>query len=491
MDFDPIERYTEMNGNEILRVQERKLRDYIRYQLYPFSPYYRRLFDERGIDPNSIETMKDLERVPLTRKSDIMPDASDPKRYKDFILRPDIDKIKKYWPRSKQISLKLKDIWKGDVEEMLRAEYYPSFMIATSGTTGNNIPFMYTRRDIEQFSNIYQSLQTVTEIDPDWVIMNLFPFAPHLAFNFVFFVNMNSNLRMFHTGGGSVTSTIKTLDVIDAVDANVLIGIPSYIYHLLRKAQQEKREMSSIRLVVCAGEKLTYSTRGRMTEMLGEMGARDVKIFDVYGTTEMRDGYPECMPGSQVYHVHPNMHICEIVDPITGKQKKPGERGALAVTYIDGRGTVVCRFLIGDIFEGGIQYGRCPHCGAEGPRLVGPIGRIDDYSESLNLANVKGTLLNLNVFYDIMPSIDGIDEWQVSLEKRNNDPSDLDVLKINVAPSRGIKKKELAARIIKRIVDAVEIKPIVETEFSMDDLFEKMGGSLKVHRIVDNRPREH
>ncbi|MGA1819966.1 MAG: phenylacetate--CoA ligase family protein [Thermoplasmatota archaeon] len=488
LDFDPIERYSEMNGSEILRNQERKLRDYIRYQLYPFSSFYRKLFDQHGIDPNSIETIKDLERIPLTRKEDIMPDEDDPKRYTGFILRPDLERIKKHWPRSRLMGLKLKDIWKGNVEEMLRAEYYPTFMIATSGTTGNNIPFMYTRRDIEQFSNMYQALQTVTEIDPDWVIMNLFPFAPHLAFNVVFFVNLNSNLRMFHTGGGSVTSTKKTLEVMGMVDANVLIGVPSYLYHLLKKAQEQKADLSPVKLVVCAGEKLTFSTRKRMNEMLEECGARGFKIFDVYGTTEMRDALPECMPGSGVYHVHPNMHICEMVDERTGMQKKPGERGALAVTYIDGRGTVVCRFLVGDIFEGGIQFGRCPHCGAEGPRLVGPIGRIDDYSEKVNLAKVKGTLLNLNVFYDIMPTIDGVEEWQVVLQKRNDDPSDLDVLKVNVAPRKGAKKKDLVERVTKRIVDAVEIKPVVDTGFTMDSLFERMGGSMKAKRIVDARP---
>jgi len=489
LDFDPIERYSEMNGSEILRNQERKLRDYIRYQLYPFSKFYHKFFDENGIDPNSIQTIKDLEMVPLTRKEDIMPTKDDPKRYADFILRPDPEMIKKHWPRSKLMGLRLKDIWKGDVEEMLRAEYYPTFMIATSGTTGNNIPFMYTRRDIEQFSNLYQSLQTVTEIDPNWVIMNLFPFAPHLAFNVVFFVNLNSNLRMFHTGGGSVTSTKKTLEVLNMVDANVILGVPSYIYHLLKKAQEQGADLSSIKLVVCAGEKLTFSTRKRINEILEELGAKDFKVFDVYGATEMRDALPECMPGSGVYHFHPNMHICEIVDERTGIQKRPGERGALAVTNIDGRGTVVCRYLIGDIFEGGIQFGRCPHCGAEGPRLVGPIGRISDYSEKVNLAKVKGTLMNLNVFYDIMPTIEGVEEWQIVLQKKNNDPSDLDVLKVNVAPKKGVKKRELVERVTKRLTDAVEIKPLVDAGFTMDSLFEKIGGSMKAKRIVDDRPK--
>lgn len=488
MDFDRIERYRMMSSDEVQRTQEKKLRDFVRYQLYPFSPHYGKLFDENGIDPASIKTVRDLEKIPLTRKSDIMPDSTNPKRYKDFILQPTPEKIGKHWPRSKLIGLKMKDIVMGNLQEGLRREYYPTFMIATSGTTGNNVPFMYTERDIKQFSNIYASMTGVTQLDLKWVVLNTFPFAPHLAFIFVYFVNLCLPLRMFHTGGGAVTSTLKTLDVITTVDANVLIGIPSYIYHLLRKAQEKGTDLSSVKMVVTAGEKLSVSTRKRITEILEERGATDFRIFDVYGTTEMRDAYPECTPGKGVYHVHPNIHICEIVDPETGKQKKEGESGALAVTNIDGRGSVVCRFLIGDIFEGGIRYGKCPHCGREGPRLVGPIGRIRDYHRNLELTNVKGTLLNLNTFFDIMPTIEGIDEWQVSIEKKNSDPSDLDLIRIKVAPKKGVIKEKLEKEIKDKINDSIEINPVVDAHYSMDELFEEMGGRIKVQRIVDTRP---
>ncbi len=308
-----------------------------------------------------------------------------------------------------------------------------------------------------------------------------FPFAPHLTFIFLYWVNIDSTLRIFHTD--AVGSTRKTLDTIIQVDANCLIGNPSYIYHLLRKAQERKTDLSFVKMILMSGEKLTRSARGRIEEMLKERGAVDPQIFDVYSATEMRDAYPECKPGSGVYHIHPHLHICEIVDQDTGKQKKPGESGALAVTYIDGRGTVVCRYLMGDMFEGGIQYGTCPHCGREGPRLVGPIGRIRDHSRSIDMTKV-----DLNVFYDLMPTIKGVDEWQISLEKRNNDPSDLDILKINVAGKKGVKKADLEKEIKDKIKDALGIDPVVDTHFKMNELFKKMGPKISVLRIVDNRP---
>lgn len=487
MDFDPIERYYDMSSEEVARIQEKKLREFIRYQLYPFSPYYHNLFQNNGIDPESIKTVKDLEKIPLTRKEDIMPTEDNPKRYKDFILQPDIEKISKYWPKTKLLKLKLQDLTGKDLKKELSSEYYPNFMIATSGTTGNNVPFMFTSRDVKLFSNAYRSVQDVVGLEDDWVVLNCFPFAPHLAFIFVYWVNLCSTLRIFHTGGGAVTSTEKTVDLINVIDANVLIGIPSYIYHVLRNAEKREVDLSNVKMVLTAGEKLSMGTRQKIMDILEKGGAQDVRIFNVYGTTEMRDAYAECTPGTGVFHVHPNIHIAEIVDPETGKQKRPGERGALVITNIDGRGSSLCRFLIGDIFEGGIQYGTCPHCGRTTPRLVGPIGRIKDYSKKMDFTKVKGTLLNLNAFHDILPGMDGIIEWQVSIEKKNNDPSELDVLKINIAPMKGVNKEDLTKRILKKVNDSLEITAKVDASFDEDDLFEMMGGKLKPQRIVDNR----
>ncbi len=490
MDFDPVERYYDLSSEEIARIQEKKLREFIRYQLYPFSPHYRKLFDDNNIDPSSINTVKDLEKIPLTHKTDIMPTEENPKKYKDFILQPDLDKIMEFWPRTRLLKMKLRDLAGTDIKKELSREYYPNFMIATSGTTGNNVPFMFSSRDIKQFSNAYRSVQDVVGLKDEWVVLNCFPFAPHLAFTFAYWVNIVSTLRIFHTGGGAVTSTEKTVELINTVDANVILGIPSYIYHMLRKAREKEVDLSGLKLILTAGEKLTSGTRKKLEELLEDGGAHDFGIFDIYGTTEMRDAYPECTPGSGVYHIHPNLHVAEIVDPETGKQKRPGQRGALAITNIDGRGTTVCRFLIGDIFEGGIQYGKCPLCGSNNPRLIGPVGRLRDYSKEMDFTNIKGTLLNLNTFYDILPGMEGIAEWQVSIEKKNNDPSELDVLKVNVAPAEGADREALAEQINKRINDAMEITASVDASFDEDALFEMMGGKLKPMRIADNRPEE-
>lgn len=40
----------------------------------------------------------------------------------------------------------------------------------------------------------------------------------------------------------------------------------------------------------------------------------------------------------------------------------------MAVTHLKRRGTVLLRYLLGDISA--LSYGECPHCGLPGPRLV-------------------------------------------------------------------------------------------------------------------------
>ena len=54
----------------IREYQEDLLRKQIAY-LAAHSPYYRRLFEQQHIDPASIRTIADLQRLPFTEKADL------------------------------------------------------------------------------------------------------------------------------------------------------------------------------------------------------------------------------------------------------------------------------------------------------------------------------------------------------------------------------------------------------------------------------------
>jgi hypothetical protein len=52
----------------LIAFQERRLRQLVRHA-YDNVPYYRRLFDEAGIEPRDIRGLADLERIPVTTKA--------------------------------------------------------------------------------------------------------------------------------------------------------------------------------------------------------------------------------------------------------------------------------------------------------------------------------------------------------------------------------------------------------------------------------------
>src|ERR1043165_5448605 len=69
--------------------QARKLRQYLATVVLPFSPYYRKLFDECGLEANAFGTLDDLQRIPFTTKADLLATPTNAKKFRDFILVPD------------------------------------------------------------------------------------------------------------------------------------------------------------------------------------------------------------------------------------------------------------------------------------------------------------------------------------------------------------------------------------------------------------------
>ena len=94
-----------LSPQELREIQNTKLRNFISYQIYPFSPYYRKLFEQHKIKPRYIKTVEDLKIIPFTKKEDLFSTKEHPNRFIDFILHPDEALIKKYWPKYKLLNL--------------------------------------------------------------------------------------------------------------------------------------------------------------------------------------------------------------------------------------------------------------------------------------------------------------------------------------------------------------------------------------------------
>ena len=217
------------------------------------------------------------------------------------------------------------------------------------------------------------------------------------------------------------------------------------------------------------------------------MGAQDPKFFATYAFTEGKTAWVQCCEKSG-YHLYPDMEYFEAVDK-DGNRVPEGSSGELVYTALDWRGSVVLRYKTGDMTEG-IEYEPCPFCGKTVPRIKPDIQRSSEIKE-FNLTKIKGELVNLNQFYPVLSSIKEIEEWQVEIRKKNNDPLEIDEMIIHLALKLGTDFEKIKAETAKKIRDQIFISVQI-VQISLPEILKQLGmeTELKEKRIIDNRPKE-
>lgn len=481
-------RWQDLPEHLIRRLQAEKLRRYIRGVVFPFSAHYRELFRRHGLGPDSIRSLEDLQRLPFTSKTDLLGAPGQPPRVQDFLLIPSEAAL------SRRPSTILRALLRGreHVKNSLEAEFRPIFMTSTTGRSADPIPFLYTQRDLDHLTLAGKRLFEVCGAQREMRLVSLFPFAPHLAFWQAHYGGVASGVFVASTGGGKVMGTEGNLRLIRKIKPDVLIGMPTFIYHVLHQAVEEGVRCENLRRIVLGGEKVSDGLRRKLTHLAVELGARETDVLATYGFTEAKLAWTECPCGpKQVpagYHLYPDLGIIEVINPITGAVVPPGEPGELVYTPLDARGTVVLRYRTGDLIDGGLVYGPCPHCGRSAPRLVGNISRCSEVKE-MRLDKIKGTLVDFNQLEHVLDDAEHVGAWQLELRKRNDDPLEVDELVLHVEIRGDVRGDRLTRDLTNRFAAETEIHPnriVFHDGEEMREL-QGVGRQLKESKIVDHR----
>jgi phenylacetate-CoA ligase len=414
-------------------------------------PYYRQQWAEAKIDIRDIRCVADLERLPLTQKSELM---ADPERFR--LALP-------------ELPLPERALWE---------------IIYTTGSTADPTPVYNTTHDYNAYLFQSQRVAEISGIRETDVIANLFPLTPAPMGAFV---RSASNA---YAAGAAIFAALPgasygPFDVRRSLDeavrmvtvhrATVLWGVPSFVRRLLLRAIELRADFTSVRMCAITGEASSIAMREDLRRCLRELGAAGTTVFDRYGSTEM-GAFAQCREDGDWHNPTPELQYHEIVDPETGRRLPDGERGALAVTHLDRRGTVLIRFVVGDVVS--IDRRPCPVCGRTSERIVGPVVRAKD------LVKVKGMLINPAVLLDALQSIPGIDEFQVVVRRENiADPLSMDELVVRIAGT--IEQAALADVVMNRARDAVRVRPRVEF-VDAKDIYDA-GRQTKATRFVDQR----
>lgn len=470
-------------------LQGDRLHHYLRDCVLPFSAHYRQIFADNGLSADDFRSVEDLRKLPFTRKDDLLPTPSHPRRTLDFTLIPD----KEVLTRRPAVIRRAISHGPSRVKEELDREWRPIFMTSTTGRSTEPVPFLYTQHDIRYLGIGGGRIMEIAKVQREERMVNMFPFAPHLAFWYMHYAGIQQNTFALATGGGKVMGTEGNIRAILKLHPQILVAMPTFAYHVLHQAVEEGKRMEGIRLICLGGEKVPDGTRRKLVELCEHLGSPGVQVLATYGFTEAKLAWSECPVnlGDPLtgYHLYPDMGIVEVIDSKTGEPVPEGVGGEIVWTPLDQRGTVVLRYRTGDHIENGLTWEKCPACGRTLPRLMGKISRVSDFRE-LRFQKVKGTIVDFNELEHALDDIPGLGAWQIELRKADDDPHERDEVILHIAALNGAPPAVLDRSVRETLRAQFEIRPNDVVFHSAEEIrsLQKVGVALKEQKIVDNRP---
>lgn len=395
-----------LNQKEINAVQVSELKILLTY-LNENSTFYKKRFQEMGIDLSSIKTVEDLQQFPFTTKEDLA------NNNEEFLCVPK-NKVADY--------------------------------VTTSGTIADPVTFYLTHQDIDRLAyNESKSLQCAGGTSDD-----VFQLMTTIDKRFMAGLAYLQGVLKLKAGIVRVGPGSPHLqwDSILRFEPSFLIAIPSFIPKLIDYAIKNNIDYknTSVQSIVCIGEPI----RDKNLD-LSELGKRitsqwDVKLFSTYASTEMGAAFTEC-EHSEGGHLRPELLILEVVDE-QGNIVANEEQGEVVVTTLGVEGMPLLRYKTGDICK--VYYNQCK-CGRHSTRLGPVLGR------KKQMLKYKGTTVFPPAIFDVLDMVPEIELYQLEIkhdEFLNDD--------ISIILSKSIFGKEFEKELVSLFRSRLRVVPNIE-----------------------------
>ncbi|OGP89328.1 MAG: hypothetical protein A2157_10380 [Deltaproteobacteria bacterium RBG_16_47_11] len=340
----------------------RRLRGIIQYA-YKHSVAVKNKLDSAGLKPRDIQTIIDLEKIPITKKADLVELQKKNPPFGGFEGIP-IHQLRRIY------------VSPGPIHEPGETEY-EEIAWAQAMVAGG-----FRRGDIAINTFSY----------------HMVPFALHMVDNTLHKIGCIT----IPTGVGNSEQQVH---ILKDLKANAFCGTPSFLLAIAEKAEGmgvDLRKDLTLRVGFVAAEMLPESLRSKLEEKFG------MTIRQSYGTADIGCLGYECMEKKGM-HI-PDDKIVEIVDSETGKQLRPGQIGEIVATTFN-KAYPLIRFGTGDLSL--ITETPCP-CGRTSPRLVKILGRVDQ------MTKVRGLFIHPKQADDIMARHPVIDRYQVVITRKEH-----------------------------------------------------------------------
>ena len=318
-----------LDRKTLRELQLERLKHTVRYA-YENVPMYRRRFDEIGLKPEHIQTLKDIELIPYTTKDDLRDN------YPFGLFAVPMKKIVR--------------------------------LHASSGTTGKPVVGGYTRADLDNWSTCIARILTMAGATDEDIF--------HVAFGYGLFTGGFGLHYGVEKLGATVVpvssgNTDRQIMLLKDFGATALIATPSYAMYLAETARQKGvLDDLKLRLVCMGAEASTAEMHEALHKILGAFPTEN------YGLTEV--GGPgvsgECREKAGM-HINEDMYYCEVVDIPHNQVLGEGEQGEMVITTLVKEGMPILRYRTKDSTS--FTYEPCK-CGRTTARMARVVGRTDD-----------------------------------------------------------------------------------------------------------------
>jgi phenylacetate-CoA ligase len=361
---------------QLRELQLQRLQAVVR-RSYESVPLYRKRMDEAKVAPDSLQTLKDIERIPFTVKAD----------------------LRDTYPFG---------LFASPMREIVRLH-------ASSGTTGKPIVVAYTREDIDVWTTVMVRSLAACGLHQGDIIQNAYGYGLFTGGLGLHYGAEGLGATVIPISGGN---TERQIMIMKDFGVTAITCTPSYFIHLIERAGEMGIKMKELplRVGVFGAEPWSESMRAYIQDN------SNVEAYDIYGLSEII-GPGVAIECSQHHglHIFEDHFYPEIIDPESGKVQPEGAEGELVLTTLSKKAMPMLRYRTRDITT--LAREQCA-CGRTVCRFLRVGRRSDDMFiiRGINvfpsqvehgLLQVEGTLPHYQI---ILTRDKGLDKMEVQVE---------------------------------------------------------------------------
>ncbi|QGY40506.1 AMP-binding protein [Pseudodesulfovibrio cashew] len=397
---------------------------------YDGSPFYRARLDEAGMNPEDINTLDDLRKLPFTTAEDLKNGYPMP-----LLSVPEADVVRIH---------------------------------GSSGTTGKRKILAYTQNDIDLWKDMFARCYELAGLTVEDRVQICVGYGLWTA---------GAGFQLGCERFGAMALPVGPglleiqLQMLTDLKSTCLCSTASMALLMGEEVQKHGlQDKIALKKAIFGAETHTPKMRRQFEEALGLEDS-----FDIIGMTELYGPGTglECMAHEGI-HYWADLYIMEILDPITLEPVAPGEVGEMVVTSLQKEASPLIRYRTRDLTR--LIPGQCS-CGVSMPRVDKIQGRSDDMFIFRGVNIYPGQIGSVLEGFTALSA-----EYQISLTRR--DGLDHMAVRVECAPDTGAESCEHLSR---AVADEIRKHILVRSEVKILGPGELPRSFAKTKRVQDER----